>query len=68
MADGGAERTRQYRERLRAGLTLRQVVVDDAALADVLTLSGLLAPDDADDDQAIQAALQTAIDLWTGRE
>jgi hypothetical protein len=62
------DRMRAYRERVENGVDIFRLELPTVALADVLITAGHLAESEMDDRDAVQAALQRAIEEWVGIE
>lgn len=60
-ASSSKERQRRYRARRKAGLRMFTIEISEVELAAALESSGLLNPLNADDDEAVQRALNTLI-------
>jgi hypothetical protein len=61
----GAERTRVYRERKRAGLAMVSIAIEPTAVSEWLVDTGFLEAWDVTDLSAVQAALQEAVAVWS---
>jgi hypothetical protein len=64
MATNAAARQRRRRERERAGLIVLRVEVDEVALTEQMVLAGFLSPSEADNRDAVRAALERVVQLW----
>jgi hypothetical protein len=58
------ERSRRYRERQRAGLAMVSIAIEPGLVGELLVDGGFLEPWDADNLDAIRAALEQAIEVW----
>ena len=61
MSTTSRDRQRRYRERLKAGLRVFAIEVDGVELAIALECLEFLDPQDADDDEAVERALNDMI-------
>jgi hypothetical protein len=67
-AASATERSRRHRERVRAGVIVLEVEVDEEQVLEVLTSAGLLAWDEGGKRQAVADAFQAAVNLWLACE
>jgi hypothetical protein len=67
IMSGSAARTREYRERQKAGRSVFFIEADSIALAEALTVAGFLQPSD-DDHGKVCRALQAAVQFWIEQE
>ena len=63
-----ADRQRNYRKRQTAGKIVLRIVIDEIEMAEILSKRGFLDTDDADDRQAVEAAIQRMIDALVAAE
>jgi hypothetical protein len=61
----GADRTRAYRERQRAGLVMVTIAIEPVAVAEWLVDTGFIEQWDVVDLGAVRAALEQAIGFWS---
>jgi len=65
IALSGRERAKAFRERQRAGVVVLQIEVNEIDLVSRLIDARLLDPNEADDREAIEAAAQRVLQIFT---